>query len=288
MTERVWTVRDALDWMVGYFEREGVDAPRRSAEWLLSAATGLSRVEAYAYHDRPLSDEERCALHEGVKRRRVGEPLQYVTGEMPFRKIVVHVRPGVFVPRPETEVLVDVGLEAIEGVDNPIVVDLCTGSGCVACAIASEVHSAKVFATDISPVSVEMARANASRLGLADRIDVVRADLFEGVPSEVRGSVNLVIANPPYVPSGDLPDLPAEVIGFEPDVALDGGRDGLDTARRIVSEAREWLAPGGALAMELDEGSIQSAHEGASESYPEVRIVNDLTGRRRVLLGIGE
>jgi release factor glutamine methyltransferase len=111
MGERVWTVKDALDWTVAYFEREGVEAPRRSAEWLLSAATGLSRVEVYAFHERPLSDDERTTLREAVKRRAAGEPLQYVTGEMPFRHLVVRVEPGVFIPRPETEVLVDAALE---------------------------------------------------------------------------------------------------------------------------------------------------------------------------------
>jgi len=287
MTERVWTVSDALEWMVGHFEREGVDAPRRSAEWLLSSATGLSRVEAYAFYDRPLSEEERAALRDGVRRRAAGEPLQYVTGEMPFRNIVVHVRPGVFIPRPETEVLVDVGLEAIEGVIDPVVVDLCTGSGCVACAIGLEVPAARVFATEISPVAVETARANVERLGLAGRVHVAQADLFEGVPPEMQGAIDLVMANPPYVPSGDLPDLPAEVRGFEPDVALDGGRDGLGMARRIMSEALKWLAPGGALAMELDERCAQRACEGARAWYQEVRVVHDLAGRERVLIGVG-
>ncbi len=285
MAERVWTVRDALDWTAGYFEREGVDAPRRSAEWLLSAATGLSRVELYAYHDRPLAEDERATLREGVRRRAAGEPLQYVTGEMPFRHIVVHVRPGVFIPRPETEVLVDVGLAAIEGIEKPVVLDLCTGSGCVACAIATEHPGATVCATELSAGSAEVARANTARLGVAERLAVIEGDLFGGVPETLKGSVDLVISNPPYVPTADLPDLPAEVLGFEPRLALDGGPDGLDVARRIMTGALEWLRPGGVLALELDEGRVEAACAGAQEWYQEVGVIRDLAGRGRIVTG---
>jgi release factor glutamine methyltransferase len=285
MGERVWTVKDALDWTVAYFEREEIDSPRRSAEWLLSAATGLSRVEVYAFHERPLTDEERTTLREGVKRRAAGEPLQYVTGEMPFRHIVVRVEPGVFIPRPETEVLVDVALELIADVDEPVVLEMCSGSGCIACAIATERPSACVVATEIAPNSAGVARGNAERLGVTDRVTVLECDLFAAVPEELRGTVDLVIANPPYIPSSDLPDLPVEVLGFEPNLALDGGPDGLDIVRRIASEAQSWLAPGGVLAMEIDETCAKGASEGVGEWYQEVRTVRDLAGRDRVVVG---
>ncbi|MBW6468856.1 MAG: peptide chain release factor N(5)-glutamine methyltransferase [Coriobacteriia bacterium] len=285
MGTRVWTVRDALDWTVAHFEREGVESPRRSAEWLLSAATGLSRVEVYAYHERPLSDAERITLREGVKRRAAGEPLQYVTGEMPFRHIVVRVEPGVFIPRPETEVLVDVALELIADVEDPVVLEMCSGSGCIACAIATERPDARVVATEITPVAVGVARANAERLGVADRVTVLEGDLFAGVPDELRGEVDLVIANPPYIPSGDLPALPAEVLGFEPHLALDGGPDGLDVVRRIAEQAYGWLGPDGVVAMEIDETCAKDASEGVREWYQEVRTVRDLAGRDRVVVG---
>ena len=285
MGERVWTVKDALEWTVAYFEREGVDSPRRSAEWLLSATTGLSRVEVYAFHERPLSDNERQTLRGGVKRRAAGEPLQYVTGEMPFRHIVVRVEPGVFIPRPETEVLVDVALELIADVDEPVVLEMCSGSGCIACAIATERPSARVVATEIAPHSAGVARANVERLGVTDRVTVLEGDLFAEVPLELRGRVDLVIANPPYIPSGDLPELPAEVLGFEPHLALDGGPDGLDVVFRIAVEARPWLAPDGVLAMEIDETCAKHASEGLGEWYQEVRIVRDLAGRDRVVVG---
>lgn len=285
MAPRVWTVKDALDWTVAYFEREGVEAPRRSAEWLLSAATGLSRVEVYAFHERPLTDEERTTLREGVRRRAAGEPLQYVTGEMPFRHLVVRVEPGVFIPRPETEVLVDVVLGALAGVEAPLVLEACTGSGCIACAIATERTDARVVATEISPRSAAVALDNVERLGVADRVRVVECDLFTDVPADLRGSVDLVVSNPPYIPSSDLPELPDEVLGHEPHLALDGGADGLDVVRRIAQEALDWLVPGGVIAMEIDETCGEAASKGVGEWYQEVSVIRDLAGRDRVVVG---
>ena len=287
MTGRVWTVRDALDWTTSYFERESVEAPRRSAEWLLSAATGLSRLELYAYHDRPLTEDERASLREGVKRRAAGEPLQYVTGEMPFRHLVVHVVPGVFIPRPETEVLVDECLRAIEKVPSPVVLDLCTGSGCVACAIATEHSGARVYATDLSELAVKTARDNVERLKIADRVTVAEGDLFSAVEADLRGKVTVVVSNPPYIPSADMADLPDEVATHEPDLALDGGEDGLETARRILREALEWLEPNGVCVVELDETCVQDAAAGVLSWYQEVRVVSDLAGRDRVLVARG-
>jgi release factor glutamine methyltransferase len=283
--ERVWTVRDALDWTVEHFERKGIDGPRRSAEWLLSAATGLSRIELYAHFDRPLSEGERAAYRASIERRAAGEPLQYVTGEMPFRHIVLKVRPGVFIPRPETEVLVDEVLTALEGVEDPIVVDLCTGSGAIAVSVAHERPDARVYATEIVPETAEVARENAERCGVADRVTVLTGDLFGPLPAELRGNVHAVASNPPYIPTPDLADLPAEVGGFEPRVALDGGADGLETVRRIVADARSWLVPGGALIIETDTSTVKTAVNEMAAWYEGTKAVRDLSGRDRVAAG---
>lgn len=288
--DRVWRVKEALDWTLGYLAEKGDEHPRRSAEWLLSAATGLSRVELYAYHDRPLTVEERTSLREAVKRRAEGQPLQYVTGEMAFRHLVVRVVPGVFIPRPETETLAEEGLAFIRDIESPLVIDLCTGSGAVACSIAQEHPGARVWATDLSALAVETARCNAERLGLFDRVNVFEGDLFAPLEAgesrqELLGKVDLVISNPPYIPSGDLPDLPPEVLGFEPHLALDGGPDGLDVARRIMEDARAWLRPGGLLAMELDEGCVETAVKECGKWYEGTRTVRDLAGRDRVAAG---
>ena len=289
---RVWTVHEALDWTVGHFQRKDAEAPRRSAEWLLSAATGLSRVELYAHHDRLLSDEERARLRASVERRAAGEPLQYVTGEMPFRHLVLKVRQGVFIPRPETEVLVDEVLAALPpaipgaaGGSGPVVVDLCTGSGAVALSVAQERPDARVFATELAPQIADVARENAARCGLAERVTVLTGDLFAPLPAELAGQVDVVAANPPYIPTADLPDLPAEVAGFEPRLALDGGVDGLDSVRRIVDDAGAWLRPGGTLVVETDTSCAKDAARLVAAWYEGTRVVSDLTGRDRVVTG---
>jgi release factor glutamine methyltransferase len=284
----VWTVKAALDWTAGYLAERGDEHPRLSAEWLLSAASGLSRVELYAYHDRPLSPEELAALRDGVKRRAAGEPLQYVTGEVAFRHIVLKVRPGVLIPRPETEVLVDAAMPAIDAAiaerGEALAIDLCTGSGCVALAIAQERPAARVIATDISADAVAVAADNAERLGLAERVEIREGDLFAALPVEILGTVDLVVSNPPYVPSAEVAKLSAEVAGFEPHLALDGGEDGLAAYRRILGEARRWLRPGvGTLVVELDERRVQQAASEALQWYQDVSVVEDLTGRDRIV-----
>ncbi len=288
MAEQVWTVRAALDWTREYLEGKGDEHPRRSAEWLLSAATGLSRIELYAFHDRPLAPEERAALRDSVKRRATGEPLQYVTGDVAFRHIVVRVRAGVLIPRPETEVLVDEVLgavdEAIAARGEALVVDACTGSGCIALSIAHERPGARVWATDISPQACELAAENAERLALTARVQVLEGDLLGMLPEELRGRVDVVVSNPPYIPSADVSTLPQEVAGFEPHLALDGGPDGLDFYRRLLSDSRSWLRPGGLLAVELDERRVGKAAEEALEWYQGIREVRDLAGRDRIVV----
>jgi release factor glutamine methyltransferase len=284
VAEQTWTVKAALDWTVGYLAGKGDEHPRRSAEWLLSAATGLSRIELYAYHDRPLTPEERDILRAGVKRRAAGEPLQYVTGEVAFRHVVLKVGPGVLIPRPETEVLVGEVLDALAETPEPLVADICTGSGCIAVSVAQENPRARVYASDIDTAAVAMARANAERLGLGERVMVAEGDLCAALPHELADRFDVIAANPPYIPSADVPALPAEVAGFEPHLALDGGPDGLDVFRRLAVEALDWLAPGGLLIVELDERRVQTAAAEAVQYYQEVRVVRDLTGRDRILI----
>ena len=292
-SERIWTVGAALAWTVDYFAGKTVETPRRSAEWLLSEATGLTRVELYAYHDRPLSAAERERLRELVRKRATGTPLQYVMGEVCFRHLVLTVRPGVFIPRPETEVLVEVVLEELaaraaatsEPEGGPWVVDVCTGSGAVALSIGQEYPTARVWATEIVAETADAARANADRCHLAERVTVVVGDLLDPLPGDIRGRVDVIVSNPPYVPSADVAALPPEVADFEPLVALDGGSDGLAFARRLMVEARHWLAFGGLLVMELDTGKCaDAAREAATLGYEEVIVRPDLTGRDRIII----
>jgi release factor glutamine methyltransferase len=286
--DRAWTVSDALTWTVEYFTRKGVENPRRSAEWLLSAATGLSRIELYAHFDRPLSPDERALFRASIERRAAGEPLQYVTGEVPFRHLVLRVRPGVFIPRPETEVVVDAVLAFLDAAhtEAPAIVDLCTGSGAIAISLAHERADVQVHASEIVPETAEAARENAERAGVTDRVTVCTGDLFAPLPTELRGTLDVVVSNPPYIPTTDLAALPAEVAGFEPRIALDGGADGLDVVRRIAEDAAEWLRPGGVLVMETDTSCAKEAARILSRWYEEIEVRRDLTGRDRIAIGI--
>ena len=289
MGEQVWTVGEALDWTVRYFEENETPEPRRSAEWLLSDATGLSRVELYAYRPRPLSEDERATYREAIKLRAEGMPLQHVTGEVPFRTVVLHVPSGVFIPRPETEVLVDVGLEFLEGVPvEPTVVDICTGTGAIAVSIAKECPDATVYGTDVSEAAVATACDNAERIGVSGRVRILQGDLFGPLDESMRGTVDLILANPPYIPTRDIPDLPDEVVSHEPALALDGGLDGLAIARRIATEATDWLREGGMLALEIDERHAADAAAVLSERFAGVFVRQDLAGRDRIVGGLKE
>ncbi|MCL2826262.1 MAG: peptide chain release factor N(5)-glutamine methyltransferase [Eggerthellaceae bacterium] len=284
----IWTIQSALEWTQGYLERKGDANPRLSAQWLLSEATGLSRIDLYVNFERPLDPDERQALHGFVERRGNGEPLQYITGEVGFRHIVLKVRPGVLIPRPETEVLVSVALAQLPPTKLQVpvqVADLCTGSGAIACSIAYEYPTAQVVATDIAPECAALARENAAALGLDGRITVLECDLGAAVPVGLMGSFDLVVSNPPYVPSGLLPGLPDEVAGFEPHLALDGGPDGLGVFRLILPWALRALAPGGAAAFELHEDALDDAAQAAEAAgFTQTKVVADLAGRSRVLV----
>jgi len=286
----IWTVKAALDWTADYLAGQGDSHGRLSAEWLLSAATGLSRVELYVHHDRPLSAGERDILRASVRRRAAGEPLQYVTGEVAFRHIVVHTQTGVLIPRPETEVLVDVGLEAVDRAvrerGSALALDLCTGSGVIALSLAREREGVSVVATDISEPAVALATRNAEALGFSDRVHTVLCDLDEGVEADLRGTFDLVISNPPYIPSAEVDLLDREIVGFEPRLALDGGDDGLDIFRRIVETAYGMLRPGGMLACELHEDTLGAAADLLAGRYTGIEVRDDLTGRPRIVCAL--
>ena len=260
----------------GYLERKGVDSPRLDAELLLAHALGLSRLELYTEHDRPLAEAERSAARELVERRGRREPLAYVLGEWGFRRLVLRTDARALVPRPETEVVVERALAAIAGVDAPRVVDVGTGSGAIALSLASERPNARVTATDVSADALALARENAERLGLA--VELVETSLLDGL----EGPFELVVSNPPYVLAEELEGLEPEVRDWEPRGALldQGQSEGLAAA------ARGALAVGGALVVEANEGraaDLVAAFERLG--YAEVAVTPDLAGRPRVVEG---
>lgn len=284
-----WTVRRVLDWTVGYLERKGDERPRLSAEWLLCAATGLTRVEVYTNFDRPLNARELATMHDSVARRGRGEPLQYVTGEMPFRHIVMRCEKGVLIPRPETEILVDACLEALSGIEAPRVLEIGTGTGCIALSLATEHPGTRVIATDIASRAVALATRNRDALDLGAVVEVLECDLASRVPQAIMGTFDLLVSNPPYIPSAVLQnEVPPEVKDHEPHLALDGGLDGLDVFRRLLDLAPVALRPGGTMALELSEDNVELAAREcrAVKGWGNVEVREDLTHRPRVLVAV--
>lgn len=291
MADRVWTCKDILTWTTGYLERKGDEHPRLSAEWLLSDVTGLSRVELYVNYDRPLNPRELTAMREAIRRRVAGEPLQYVTGETAFRHIVVRCEHEVLIPRPETELLVEKVLQALPGEKHgapapALVLEVGTGTGCVACSLARERAKTHVVATDLSPAAVSLATRNRDALGLANLVDVVPGDLASSVDERLMGHFDALVSNPPYIPTEVVDELPREVRGFEPHLALDGGADGLAVFRRLLDLAPHALVPGGIFAVELFETTLDEAARltRAQGGWQEVEVHQDLTGRPRFLV----
>lgn len=387
MANETWTIRRCLDWTRDYLKDRGDERPRLSAEWLLSGVTGLSRTEIYVNFDKPMSSEELAAMHTAVVRRAKGEPLQYIIGETSFRTIDVMCEPGVLIPRPETELLVEEvlayldrevigaapaaargrvelpwnaeveaalqaeiaaakekdeapvverelrdddfdtledgegaiettdGAEGDAGVSDAApgeegessegapaqdegsdqtrcarVLEVGCGTGCISLSIASERSGrAQCVAIDIEPRAVDLSIRNRDALGISPAdVDVRLGNLVSPLNRETEwGTFDVLVSNPPYIPSAVMESLPHEVADFEPALALDGGTDGLDIFRRLVNAAPHMLRPGGLLACELYEGHLDAAADLCrSAGMHDVRIVEDFTGRPRIVLAL--
>jgi len=258
-----------------YLERKGVGSPRVDAELLLSRALGLTRIELYTQYDRPLTEAERAAARALVERRGRREPLAYVLGNWGFRKLVLKTDARALVPRPETEVVVERALALLEGVDAPRVLDVGTGTGAIALAIASERPDAQVTAWDVSEEALSLARENSDALGL----EVVLGYPGTGTgPAGWAGEFDLVVSNPPYVSAEELAAAQPEVRDWEPRIALlDEGQ-----TEAIARDARDVLD--GWLVVESHEGRVDEvASMLAGLGYEDVRITPDLGGRGRVV-----
>lgn len=387
MANETWTIRRCLDWTRDYLKDRGDERPRLSAEWLLSGVTGLSRTEIYVNFDKPMSSEELAAMHTAVVRRAKGEPLQYIIGETSFRTIDVICEPGVLIPRPETELLVEevlayldrevIGaapaaergrvelpwnaeveaalqaeiaaakekdeapvverelrdddfdtledgegtIETADGAEGDAdvsgaasveegefsegasaqdgesgqtrcarVLEVGCGTGCISLSIASERSGrAQCVAIDIEPRAVDLSIRNRDALGISPAdVDVRLGNLVSPLNRETEwGTFDVLVSNPPYIPSAVMESLPHEVADFEPAFALDGGADGLDIFRRLVNAAPHMLRPGGLLACELYEGHLDAAADLCrSAGMHDVRIVEDFTGRPRIVLAL--
>jgi release factor glutamine methyltransferase len=255
MKPKTWTIKDLLRVTATYLGEKGVDNPRLDSEVLLAHHLKKDRMALYLEFDQPLTQEEISGYRGLIKRRVRREPLQYITGTQEFWSLDFSVDRRVLIPRPETEVLVEMAVERLKEIplskDHfPKFLDMGTGCGAIAVSLAREVQDARIWATDISDKALEVARFNAKKHGVLDRIQFRRGDLWEAVEGE-NTPFDIILSNPPYVASEEYRDLPPEVRDYEPRLALDGKEGGMHYLFGIASAAPRYLKPGGWILLEM-------------------------------------
>jgi len=262
----------------------GTDTPRLDAEVLLAHATGKSRSRLCLDHNDPLDPDIAERFESWVDKRSTGCPVAYMTGVREFWSIPIRVTPDVLIPRPETETVVEEAIKAAREMKGPLkILDLCTGSGCIAAALASEISYAEITLTDISEEALAVARLNLDSAGV--RTKFCAGDLFQPIDGEKLGPFDLIASNPPYVATEDMATLPRDVRDFEPEKALAAGPGGLDFIGRILEDAWRHLRPGGWLVMEVGAGQSEATVGIATglDRYDTIRTTKDLAGIDRVV-----
>lgn len=281
-----WTVRRVLDWTIGYLREHGSESARLDAEVLLAHARNCKRIQLYTDYDSVLPDDVRGRMRELVKRRAAAEPVAYLVGHREFFSLDFQVTRDVLIPRPDTETLVVEALELLKPIAETRVLEIGTGSGCIAVSLAVNRPQARVIATDASPAALKIASRNAEHHRVADRVEFRSGDLF--APLREDEQFNLIVSNPPYVPTAEIDRLAADVREHEPRSALDGGTDGLDIIRRIVAGAAPYLSTGGWVVLECGPEQVPAVQDLFGRAgYSEVRVRQDLAGRGRAVCARG-
>ncbi len=280
------TLIEAINSAAAKLATAGISSARLDAEVLLCYTLGKDRAWLLAHMPEEIISGHRNDFERAVGRRVLREPLQYIVGRQEFWGLEFTVTPDVLIPRPETELVIETALRAASSRDNLRVIDLCTGSGCIAVTLAKELPQARIFATDVSPRALSIARSNARRHGVADRIRFFEGDLFCPLEElDINGQVDIIVSNPPYVPSGEYSALQPEVRDYEPEIALLAGPEGIEVHRRIMHEAPRFLNRYGELIMEMGLGQAGPLSRLIRElkEYSSIEILKDLAGIDRVI-----
>ena len=292
MAQSVWTIAQLLTWTTEFFRERGIENPRLDAEVLLGTVLGKDRMYLYVHFDEPLEPAELARYRAHVKERAGHVPLAYVLGRREFMGLDFRVTRDTLIPRPDTEILVQCAVDflrarAAAGGDELSIADIGTGTGAIALSVLHYTEGTRADAVDISPAAAEVARENAERLGLAERIEVHVGDLTAPL---VGRSYDVILSNPPYIPTADIATLMPEVRSYEPHLALDGGTDGLNIYRRLMADAPALLKEGGAIAVEvgIDEAAAVAALAMAHSRIVRTEILKDLAGIERVVVGYTE
>jgi release factor glutamine methyltransferase len=283
------TILTVLRKAAEFLQEKGVDEARPSAEIMLAHVLGCRRLDLYLRFDQPLKEAELEAFRSCTRRRLKGEPVQYITGEMEFYGLAFAVTPAVLSPRPEAEHLVEetiLELKRIAVSDSPArALDIGAGSGAIAVAVAMHAENARFVAVDISEEALRVARANAERHGVAERIDFLRIDILSTEAALIAGPFDIIVSNPPYIPDGEIETLQSEVRDFEPRPATSGGADGLRFYRRIAELSPALLAPGGTMLLEIGFGQAEAVCAiFTAGGFTHEKTVMDYSGIQRVMV----
>lgn len=285
--EKTWNVVELLKTTVEFFEEKGIDEARLSAELLLGHVLGLKRLDLYLNHERPVSARELEAFRECCRQRLQGRPVQYIAGEAFFYGNRYIVDERVLIPRPETELVLEHALERLSrscpGTTTPSILDIGTGSGCIAVTMAKMLSGAAVTAADVSEGALEVARENARALGVDDRIRFVQADMFDkSFPESVGGPFDLVVSNPPYIPESEWAGLQEEVRRYEPKLAL-VATGGFECYQAVVDHATRLLRKGGVLCFELHADAAAGVRALVEPAFEAIDVMKDYSGHDRAL-----
>ena len=277
------TVVDVLKKTEAFFRARGIPSPRLDAELIVGHHLGLERVALYLQFDRPLSEAELRPMRADVQRRADREPVAWILGTKGFWTLDLHSHKDVLVPRPDTETLVTAALDLVPGDGPCFIADVGCGTGAVGLAILSERPQAKLFATDISDAALHCTKANVDALGINDRVAVLKGSLLEPVPES--RPIDIVVSNPPYIPTAEIDGLSPEIAKHEPRLALDGGTDGLDVYRQLIPQAASRART--AVLVEHGDGQHDAIADLMREAgLREISEHKDLTGTVRVVAGL--
>jgi release factor glutamine methyltransferase len=286
-----WTIKKLLDWITSHFTEKELDSPRLFAEMLLAHVLEKSRIELYTNFNKTVSPEKLAQLRDLVRRAAASEPVQYLTGRCEFYSLTVKVDRRCLIPRPETELLVERAIEYLRTAfknspHHPAVLDLCTGSGCIAVAIAKNFPTARVTATDISEDTLAVAAENVETHSLGDSVKLLQGSLYEPLVDNLDPKgFDLIVSNPPYISQSEYENLPQNIRSYEPSSALLAGPDGMDIYRQIASDIEHWLKSPGLLLLETDPLKAQPLAEllNSAADFAEISIEKDLAGCERIV-----
>jgi release factor glutamine methyltransferase len=283
-----WTIQKLLNWIIDYFTTKAIDSPRLCAELLLCHVLTMKRIELYTHFDNIVTAQQLKLLHSLVKRAGENEPVQYLVGKTEFYSLELDICKGCLIPRPETELLVERAIDFLRsrGETNQLVCDICTGSGCIAVAIAKNYPSARITATDICNDALKIAAGNVKKYHLEKQIELLQGDLFDPiVPQLDSGKFDLIVCNPPYVSAAEYEKLDRNVKDYEPKLALFAGIDGLDIYRRICEKVDDFLKPNAALILEIGYNQGLAVRELLEQAgcFAEIKIEKDLSNNDRIV-----